>query len=310
MALSFRRKSTGGTVGLDLDGGYAAAVEISGGRILRAAHTELGDGMMIDGEVVDPAALGAALSAFFSKHSLPRRVRLGVSNQQIAVRSLELPRIEDEGERAMAVRFQAAETIAMPLEEAVFDYQVVGEAVGPEGPARMRVVVVAAREGMIAKLVEAVSSAGLKPVGIDLDAFALTRVLATPSTAVDEARVYCHLGAVVNLAVAVGRTCSFTRSLSVGRDEEGRPVAATLAEEVRLSMDFYMAQADARPVTAILLTGPDSARDGLADELATLLGLPVSVPDPLHELEADALRGSPDAPRYTLATGLALGAVA
>ena len=310
MGLSIGRKSTGGTVGLDLDGGYAAAVQVADGRILRAVHTELGDGVMIDGEVADPVALGAALKRFFGEHSLPRRVRLGVSNQQIAVRSLEMPRIEDEGERAMAVRFQAAETIAMPLEEAVFDYQVVGEAVGPEGPARMRVVVVAAREGMIAKLVEGVSGAGLKPVGIDLDAFALTRVLAPPSAAVDEARVYCHLGAVVNLAVAVGRTCSFTRALSVARGEDGGPLAASLAEEIRLSMDFYMAQADVRPVTEVLLTGADSLSEGLADELSASLGLPVSVPNPLDEFETEAALAGADAHRYTLATGLALGAAA
>ena len=53
-------------------------------------------------------------------------VRLGVANQQIVVRVVELPRIEDEKQRDAAVRFQAAEAIAMPLDEAVLDHQVAG----------------------------------------------------------------------------------------------------------------------------------------------------------------------------------------
>ena len=42
----------------------------------------------------------------------------------------------------------------------------------------MQVVLVAARRKMIETLLEAVSAAGLKPEGIDLDAFALVRTLA------------------------------------------------------------------------------------------------------------------------------------
>ena len=51
-------------------------------------------------------------------------MRLGVANQQIVVRVVELPRIEDEKQRDAAVRFQASEAIAMPLDEAVLDHQV------------------------------------------------------------------------------------------------------------------------------------------------------------------------------------------
>ncbi len=309
MALSIGRKAAGGLVGLDLDGAYAAAVQVSGGTVTRAASTDLEPGLIVDGEVADGPGLASALRAFFARHELPRRVRLGVSNQQVSVRSLELPRIEDDKERGMAVRFQAAETIAMPLEDAVFDYQVVGESTAPEGPARMRVVVVAARQAMIASLVESVRNAGLKPEAIDLDAFALTRALASPAAGLDDARVYCHLGAVTNLAVAVGDTCSFTRTLSVGRDEEGSPLPSSLAEEVRLSIDFYMAQADARPVGEVLLSGPGSAREGLAEELKSLLGLRSSVPA-LHAVDTERLSPDEDRSRYTVATGLAMGAAA
>ena len=91
-----------------------------------------------------------------------------MANQQIVVRVVELPRIEDEKQRDAAVRFQAAEAIAMPLDEAVLDHQVAGYTEGPTAPRACRSCVVAARRSMIDALLEAAKQAGLKPEGVDL----------------------------------------------------------------------------------------------------------------------------------------------
>src|SRR6185295_307201 len=214
--LSLRKNSSGGAVGLDIDGRYLAAAQVEAGRVVRGASSELAAGLVADGEVVNRDGLAEALKNFVAEAGLPRSVRLGVANQQIVVRVVELPRIEDDKQRDAAVRFQASEAIAMPLDEAVLDHQIAGFTTGHDGTARMQVVLVAARRKMIETLLEAVKAAGLKADGIDLDAFALVRALATPEG--DEpdqtARVYCHLGAVTNLAVAVGSNCYFTRPLS------------------------------------------------------------------------------------------------
>jgi type IV pilus assembly protein PilM len=330
MALTLSRKNPRGSVGLDLDGAFVAAVQAEGGRISRAASMELPSGVISDGEVTDVERLSESLKTFFKENDLPTRVRLGVSNQQIVVRHLELPQIGEESELAAAVRFQAAEAIAMPLDEAVLDYQVVGQATSAEGSPRLRVVVVAARQAMIERFVEGVRAAGLKPEGIDLNAFALVRALAKP---VDEtaapaepqpvgpygaapsmvdpqnlACVYCHLGGVTNLAVAVGTNCLFTRPLSTDWAEEGENVASPLAEEIRLSIDFYMAQPDARPVGEVQLSGPGSSIDGLAEQLSTLIHLPVAVADPLGGLQVNGALDGEDPYRHTVAAGLALGA--
>jgi type IV pilus assembly protein PilM len=319
MALTLGKKNPRGSVGLDLDGAFVAAVQAQDGRISRAASMELPSGVIADGEVVDVERLSESLKSFFKENDLPTRVRLGVSNQQIVVRHLELPQIEEESELAAAVRFQAAEAIAMPLDEAVLDFQVVGQATSAEGSPRLRVVVVAARQAMIQRFVDGVRGAGLKPEGIDLNAFALVRALADnppaeapAGTVVDPdaelARVYCHLGGVTNLAVAVGDNCLFTRPLSTDWSDLDDHVAAALAEEIRLSIDFYMAQPDARPVGEVLLSGPGSASEELAEELSGLIHLPVSVADPLGGLEANGAMNGEDAHRHTVAAGLALGA--
>ena len=310
MALSFRKNSSRAAVGLDLDGSFLAAVQTNGDQIERAVSVELPPGVIRDGEVADVGLLSDALKDFFKENGLPKHVRLGVSNQQIVVRQLDLPKIDDVKERTTAVRFQAAEAIAMPLEEVVLDHQVIGETLTPEGAARQRVVVVAAREAMIARVIEAVRGAGLRPDAIDLDAFALVRTLATASAPDDSARVYCHLAGITNLAIALGSSCLFTRPLSTSWDDHEETVAGALAEEIRLSIDFYMAQPEARWVGEVVLSGPGSRRDGLVDELSALLQLPVSIAEPLGTLDADKLPVGEDPYRHTVAAGLALGASA
>jgi type IV pilus assembly protein PilM len=241
------------------------------------------------------------------EHGFGRNVWIGVANQQIAVRSLDIPPIEDADERAAAVRFQASEAVAMPLDEAVLDYQVIGQATTPEGAGAMRVIVVAAREPMIMRLVDAVRGAGLRPDGIDLSAFALMRIVAPenePEPA--QARVYCHLAGVTNLAVGVGNTCVFTRPLATVWDGGSAEFTSMLAEEIRLSMDYYMGQPDARQVSEVLLTGPGSQRPGLVEQVAGLVGLPVSAAPPLGRFGAASLRMGDDPSRYTVAAGLAL----
>jgi type IV pilus assembly protein PilM len=307
MALRLGNRSARTAVGLDLDGSYVAAVAMSGGVIQQAASIEMPSGLIRDGEVEDVQAVSHLLRDFMKQHGFGKNVWLGVANQQIAVRSLDIPPIEDDDERAAAVRFQASEAVAMPLDEAVLDYQVIGQATTPEGSGAMRVIVVAAREPMIMRLVDAVRGAGLRPEGIDLSAFALMRVVA-PEHEVEPApaRVYCHLAGVTNLAVGVGNTCVFTRPLATVWDGGSAEFTSMLAEEIRLSMDYYMGQPDARQVSEVLLSGPGSQRPGLVEQVAGLVGLPVSAAQPLGRFGAASLRMGDDPSRYTVAAGLAL----
>jgi type IV pilus assembly protein PilM len=308
LALRLGKSGARASVGLDLDGSYIAAVGISDGVIQQAASMDLPQGLIRDGEVEDVEGLARVLKEFWKRNNFGKNVHLGVANQQIAVRSLEIPPIEDEQERAAAVRFQASEAVAMPLDEAVLDYQIIGAATSPDGVGATRVIVVAAREPMIMRLVDAIRAAGLRPAGIDLSAFALMRIVAPEhEPEPSPARVYCHLAGVTNLAVGVGNTCVFTRPLATVWDGGSAEFISALGEEIRLSMDYYLGQPDARQVSEVLLSGPGSQRTGMTDQVAGLVGLPVQAAQPLGRLGAAALRMGDDAYRYTVAAGLALG---
>lgn len=310
--MSLFTKQDSETVGLDIDGDYLAAAVVTEGSIGRVASMALPPGVTADGEVVDQATLTAALKDLFGTHKLPRRVRLGVANQHIVVRQLEMPLIQDPAERDAAVRFQAADAIAMPLEDVVLDYVTVGAHETPDGAVRERLLVVAARTTMLASLVDAVKAAGLKPDGIDLSAFALVRVLGKGAAELDAespARAIVHLGGVTNMAIAVGDVCAFTRPLHTAwADDED--VVNSVAEEIRLSLDFYGGSPDARRVESVVLAGPGAEDDHVREALQQRTGLDVSIGEPLGDLGTHTVPSLDDPFRYTVAAGLALGVAA
>ena len=231
-----RKKKTGDVVGLDIEAGSVAAAEVKSdgsAPVSVAAIEPLPPGAFHEGEVTDADGLVEALKALFSKHKLSKQVRLGIGNQRVIVRTLRLPAIEDHKEMEAAVRFQAQEQIPMPLDQAVLEHQVVGGVPGEEGATpQVDVVVVAARRDMVSSLLEPVRRAGLEPVGVDLSAFGMIRALAGGTNGADgEAVLYCNVGDVLNLAVARGRACLFTRVSSIGLEE----IAGRLGAETGLS---------------------------------------------------------------------------
>jgi type IV pilus assembly protein PilM len=232
MASTRTRRSV---TGLDIEPSYIAAAQVrSNGRIEveSGATAPLDPGIMRDGEVTDVDALAEALKTFFHDHKLGKRVRLGVANQRIVVRTLDLPRLDDPKELDAAVRFQAQEHIPMTLDLAVLDYQTLGVVQTDEGE-RTRVILVAARRDMVERLLSAVRRAGLRPEGIDLSAFAMIRALVTGVQAEATSVLYVNVGGLTNLAIAEGRACRFTRVAAGGL--EG--MVTQLAERRALTLE-------------------------------------------------------------------------
>lgn len=235
-SFTLTKKQTGPVVGLDIEAGSIAATEVAVNGSVQVAASAIGPldpGAFHEGEVLDPERLAAALKALFAENKLSKRVRLGIGNQRLVVRTLRLPAIEDPKEMEAAIRFQAQEQVPMPLDQAVLEHQVVGGVPAEEGgSAQVDVVVVAARREMISSFIEPIRRAGLDPVGVDLAAFGMIRALAATSHGTDAVAqadgvedtgprptgtvLYCNLGDVTNLAVARGRACLFTRVSHVG----------------------------------------------------------------------------------------------
>jgi type IV pilus assembly protein PilM len=210
-------------VGLKIGASQIAAAQVvnrGGPRIVRMARMPLQRGVVVGGELREPEELATVLKAFFKKNKLPRtNVRLGISNNRIGVRTFEITGIEDSQQLANAVRFRAQETLPIPLDEAVLDHRILDDKVGEDGVRVCRVLLVVAHRELVERYVGACRKAGLKLVGIDLEAFALLRALSDPDQPPGEdAAVVCvSIGHDRStLAVSDGRVCEFTRVLAWG----------------------------------------------------------------------------------------------
>ncbi len=230
-------------VGLDIDpaGIAVARVAVNSGLKLEQAFTSpLEPGIVRDGEVVDVPALSDVLRAVWADHKgLDRRVRIGLANQKVVVRTIELPVGAEGKELDAAIRFQAQDALPMPLDQAVLDWQILGVAETENGP-RQQVLIAAARRDMIEPVIAAARGAGLRVEGIDLAAFAMIRALRDPGIdggADIDAVLYAELAGITNVAVAKGPQCLFARSSGSG--VEG--LAVELAERRGLTLEHSRA---------------------------------------------------------------------
>jgi type IV pilus assembly protein PilM len=277
--LKRNRNNKQSIVGLDLDPNHIAAAEVSvNGSITvkRGAVADLRPGILRDGEVTDAPALAEALKAFFADNDLPTRVRLGVANQRIVVRSIDLPPLEDEKALAAAVRAEAPDHIPMPMDEAILDFVPLGIVETPQGP-RARVVIVAVRREMIDRLVSATRDAGLKLEGIDLAAFGMVRALA-PSQQ-EGALLYINVAGLTNVAVANHTGCLFTRAAAGGLGS----IQTSLAERGSLTLEHARMW-----IGHVGLATPLEEIEGDAEIIATTRA---ALEEGVHQL-ADTVRNS------------------
>jgi type IV pilus assembly protein PilM len=220
-----RGNAKGRLTGLKIGASQLAAARVSNNgsaELLQVAREPLAPGIIVGGELRDPDALAEALKDFFTKHGLPKKgVRLGIANNRIGVRTFEIAGIEDQKQLANAIRFRAQETLPIPIDEAVLDYQVLGEGVDEDGQPTKRILLVVAYRELIDRYVDACKKAGITLAGIDLEAFALLRALQAPQEGVGTdataALVVVAIGHERStFAVSDGRVCEFTRVLEWG----------------------------------------------------------------------------------------------
>jgi type IV pilus assembly protein PilM len=230
-------------IGVDVGSTAVRVAEVAAGEtpvIVRAAQVPLPSGVVEAGEVRQPEVVAEALRELWSKAGVKsKQVHLGVGNQRVVVRELALPWLPEK-ELRDTLGFQVQEFIPMASEEAVLDFDPLGEM--DQGGRRMvRILLVAAHKPMVNALVEAALAAKLDPQGIDLTPFAVTRAVGTGDEGLDldssgdEAIV--DIGAqVTSICVHDRGVTRFVRMLPSG----GRDITLALASG--LGVDDEMAE--------------------------------------------------------------------
>lgn len=286
-------------IGVDVGSTAVRVAEVAAGDIpviVRAAQVPLRPGVVEAGEVRQPEAVAEALRELWSKSGVKsKQVHLGVGNQRVVVREVALPWLPEK-ELRDTLGFQVQEFIPMPAEDAVLDFDPLGEM--DQGGRRMvRILLVAAHKPMVNALVEAALAAKLDPQGVDLSPFAVTRAVGTGDSGLDldssgdEAIV--DIGAqVTSICVHDRGVIRFVRMLpSGGRDitlaiASGLGVDDEVAERLKRG-DRSQGIADAAPVVGSPTDGAAAGRLPAPAET-----LPTDIL-PTDTLRADAPRGVP-----------------
>ena len=221
-----------GRIGLDVGSTAVRAVELSTGgapSVLRAAQVALPAGAVENGEVRDPEMVAEALKQLWQSGGFKgRQVFMGVGNQRVVVREIAIPWLPEKELRA-SLGFQVQEFIPMSTDEAVLDFDPLGE-FEHEDRRMLRMLLVAAQRAMVDGLVRSAQAAKLEPLGLDLVPFALVRAVGSGDAGMDleeqGEEAIIDIGAhVTNIVVhARGRT-KFVRILPSG----GRDVTVAIA---------------------------------------------------------------------------------
>lgn len=213
-----------GLIGLDVGTTAVRAAEVQAAKdvnlLVRFSQVGLLPSSAPDGEIADPAGVAASIRDAVERGQFKsRRVAVGVANQKVVVRQVDLPFME-EAELRASLQFQVQEFIPIPVEDAILDFQVLEEFRGEQGERRMQVLLVAAQRGMVEGLVGAVTRAGLDPVMVDLAPFAALRAVTAPVGSVLAARESEALidigGGVTNIVLHEQGTPRFVRILPMG----------------------------------------------------------------------------------------------
>ncbi len=286
----------GVSVGIDLEQSAIAGAQVRGAKtdqtLMAAAVRALPEGLVFEGEVVDVDGLANELKTFWKEAGFTgRRLRLGVANQKIVVRTMEFPVI-DEKELQAAIQFQAQEAIPIPLDDAILDYQVLATVPGEDGGGKQKVLIVAAQRDMIRQFVDVAKKASLSVDGIDLQAFALTRAVGPSVAFIDqgadakgqEASALVNIGSgITNLVVASAGLPQFTRVINLGCE--------ALVQALLTNRGISHDEADSMRLRVGVSGGSD---EGIADLEPETIGEIHQVLDAASEQFADEIRRSID----------------
>jgi len=340
----------GHAIGLDLGATSvrAAALSVKSRDGELQVHTKtlggvpLAPGTVVNGEVVDGAALTSALKTLWKAYDIGSDdVILGVANPQVLVRELSIPDL-DPHQRARALPFQAKDVIAMPLEQVVLDFAPLGTSTS-DGQLTDGLLVASPREPVISAI-KAVEAAGLTVVRVDLSSFALLRSSADGHFGVEVVidlgahltTIVVHEHGVPKLVRTVARggeelTAKLAErlELSLGVAEDAKradgltspgevsPVlkelVAPLLADIRSSVNYYRSSQPGARIERVSLTGRAAALTGLDIALSMQLDVPAEAVSPTRLLEPPGRQtstASDEGWATALSVGLAMGAVA
>jgi type IV pilus assembly protein PilM len=195
---------------------------------------------IVDGALMNSAAIVQAIQDLCSQNRIrTKEVAIGVSGHSVIIKKISLPKMTQD-ELDESIQWEAEQYIPFDVKDVNIDTQILGDRGDASG--QMDVLLVAAKKDMINDYTSIVTEAGLQPVVVDVDAFAVQNMFeANYEMAPGETVVLINAGAsVVNINIVSNGASTFTRDITVGGNQ--------FTEEIQKQLNVSYDEAEALKV--------------------------------------------------------------
>ncbi|MFH1784719.1 MAG: type IV pilus assembly protein PilM [bacterium] len=204
-----------------------------------------------------------------------------VAGDGVIVRYITLPKMTEK-ELSATIKFEAEPHVSFDIEQVILDYQIIGEKL-EEDLKKMDVILVAAKKDTITRHLSFLESAGLSPVVIDVDAFALENAyeFSHPEDAGGSVALV-NIGATfTNVNILEDGISRFTRDILIA----GNNFTKVIQRDMRV--DYQKAEAMKREKATVML---EEERGSLSVDDEDVAHVSEAIRGPVNELLAELQR--------------------
>ncbi|MEW5805931.1 MAG: type IV pilus assembly protein PilM [Acidobacteriota bacterium] len=213
-------------VGLDIGDNSIKIVEVKdlgrakGYQLLGLALEPLSSEAIVDGSIMDSGLVIDAIHRAYEKSGIKNKnLATALSGHSVIIKRISLPVMSKE-ELAESIRWEAEQYIPFDIEDVNIDYQIL-EGVSLSGEGNMDVLLAAVKKERINDYVSVLSQAGLNPLVVDVDAFALQNAYeANYDVEPQDNIALIDMGAsVTTIVIMKGANSVFWRDISIGGNQ-------------------------------------------------------------------------------------------
>lgn len=209
-----------GALGLDIGSSYVKAVKLKeskGSFELELCHVHpLPPELIVDGSIIDSLRLTDSLKEMVRAANIKSKdVVISLSgHSSVIIKRISLPEMSEE-ELSESIKFEAEQYVPFDIEDVNLDFQIIGP---KEEPGQMDVILVAVKKDVVAEYISVVKEAGLNPIIVDVDSFAIENMYGINYEIEPGKNVaLLNIGAsTINLSILKGGISVFTRDSSLG----------------------------------------------------------------------------------------------
>ena len=262
-------------VGLDIGSSGIKLVQLkeSRGRYIlqKFGYKSLEPEVIVDGTVMDEGRVVSAIRELFEETKIKvKQVAVSISGHAVIIKKISLPPMPDE-ELEGQVKLAAEQYIPFDINEVNIDFSVLPSSeAGADSQGEMSIILVAAKKDKINELTELVKGAGLLPIVMDVDAFAIENMHAINyPVSQEDTTALVNIGAsVMNINIVRGGTSLFTRDIPIGGNRYTEAIQREMGMSFEEAEETKKGERSAGSNQAALTTVVDSVNVEVASEIA------------------------------------------